>query len=37
MQKVDLSGTSYDLPERYKPIKIVGKGTYGTVISATDT
>ena len=27
----------FDLPFRYQPIKLIGKGTYGSVISAKNT
>jgi serine/threonine protein kinase len=27
----------FDLPFKYQPIKMIGKGTYGSVISATNT
>ena len=30
------SGINFELTDRYTPIKLIGKGTYGTVISATD-
>jgi hypothetical protein len=36
MQNIDINGISYDLPERYTPIKLIGKGTYGAVVSAID-
>ena len=36
MKKLEISGISFDLPERYEPIKLIGKGTYGAVVSATD-
>ena len=36
MKKYDFSGNNFELPERYEPIKIIGKGTYGAVVSATD-
>jgi serine/threonine protein kinase len=36
MKKYDFSGNIFELPERYEPIKIIGKGTYGAVVSATD-
>jgi hypothetical protein len=26
----------FDLPFKYQPIKMIGKGTYGSVISATN-
>lgn len=31
------SSVVFDLPFRYQPIKMIGKGTYGSVISATNT
>ncbi len=31
-----ISDINFDLPERYEPIKLIGKGTYGAVVSATD-
>ena len=36
MKKLEVSGITFDLAERYEPIKLIGKGTYGAVISATD-
>jgi hypothetical protein len=36
MKKLEISGITFDLPERYEPIKLIGKGTYGAVVSATD-
>jgi serine/threonine protein kinase len=36
VKKYDLNGIFYELPERYTPIKMVGRGTYGAVISAND-
>ena len=36
MKKLEISGINFDLPERYEPIKLIGKGTYGAVISAID-
>mmetsp|Transcript_30885 Transcript_30885/g.30374 ORF Transcript_30885/g.30374 Transcript_30885/m.30374 type:complete len:93 (-) Transcript_30885:552-830(-) len=35
-KKHDFNGTNFELPERYEPIKIIGKGTYGSVVSAVD-
>ncbi len=35
-RKLDFNGINFELPERYEPIKIIGKGTYGAVVSATD-
>lgn len=31
-----MNGINFDLPERYEPIKLIGKGTYGAVVSAID-
>jgi serine/threonine protein kinase len=36
MNKMEINGINFDLPERYEPIKLIGKGTYGAVISAID-
>lgn len=36
MKKLEISGINFDLNERYEPIKLIGKGTYGAVISAVD-
>ena len=36
MRKLEINGIIFDLPERYEPIKLIGKGTYGAVISAID-
>ena len=36
MKKMEINGINFDLPERYEPIKLIGKGTYGAVISAID-
>lgn len=36
MKKLVISDINFDLPERYEPIKLIGKGTYGAVISAID-
>jgi serine/threonine protein kinase len=36
MKKLDMNGINFDLPERYEPIKLIGKGTYGAVVSAID-
>ena len=36
MKKLEINGISFDLPERYEPIKLIGKGTYGAVVSAID-
>lgn len=33
---MDYNGITFELPERYEPIKIIGKGTYGAVVSAID-
>jgi hypothetical protein len=37
MKRFDINGLSFYLPERYEPIKLIGKGTYGAVISAVDS
>jgi len=34
MKKIDIHGINFELPEKYEPIKLIGKGTYGAVISA---
>ena len=36
MQKLEINGISFELPERYTPIKLIGKGTYRAVVSASD-
>jgi hypothetical protein len=36
MKRLEINGIIFDLPERYEPIKLIGKGTYGAVISAVD-
>lgn len=36
MKKIDIGDQQFELPERYEPIKLIGKGTYGAVISAAD-
>jgi mitogen-activated protein kinase 1/3 len=36
MKKLEINGINYELPERYEPIKLIGKGTYGAVVSAVD-
>ena len=36
MKKSEIAGIVFDLTERYEPIKLIGKGTYGAVISAID-
>jgi hypothetical protein len=36
MKKMEINGINFDLPERYEPIKLIGKGTYGAVVSAID-
>lgn len=36
MKKMEINGITFDLTDRYEPIKLIGKGTYGAVISATD-
>lgn len=35
-RKQEFNGIIFELPERYEPIKLIGKGTYGAVVSATD-
>jgi serine/threonine protein kinase len=35
-RKLDFNGINFELPERYEPIKLIGKGTYGAVVSAID-
>jgi hypothetical protein len=37
IKKLEISGINFDLSERYQPIKLIGKGTYGAVISAIDS
>ena len=34
MKKLDIHGINFELPEKYEPIKLIGKGTYGAVCSA---
>jgi p38 MAP kinase len=36
-KRQDFNGINFELTERYEPIKLIGKGTYGAVVSATDT
>ena len=36
VKKYDLNGIFFELPERYTPIKMIGRGTYGAVINAND-
>jgi hypothetical protein len=36
MKNMEINGINFDLPERYEPIKLIGKGTYGAVVSAID-
>lgn len=36
IQKYEIYGYNFELPSRYEPIKMIGKGTYGAVVSATD-
>lgn len=31
-----MHGNVFELPLKYEPIKLIGKGTYGSVISATN-
>ena len=33
---MEINGIIFDLQKRYEPIKLIGKGTYGAVISAVD-
>ena len=35
--KTDFGGITFELPNKYTPIKLIGKGTYGSVISARNT
>ena len=35
-KRLEINGIIFDLPDRYEPIKLIGKGTYGAVISALD-
>lgn len=37
LKSYEFSGITFVLPQLYKPIKLIGKGTYGSVISAIDT
>ena len=32
--KTDFGGITFELPNKYQAIKLIGKGTYGSVISA---
>ena len=34
MKKLEIHGINFELPEKYEPIKLIGKGTYGAVCSA---
>lgn len=36
IQKYEIYGVIFELPQRYEPIKMIGKGTYGAVVSAND-
>ena len=36
MVKTQMQGITFDLPIKYSPIKLIGKGTYGSVVSATN-
>jgi serine/threonine protein kinase len=36
IQKFEIFGYTFELPEKYEPIKMIGKGTYGAVVSATN-
>lgn len=37
VHQVRLNNVTYEVPERYKPIKLIGSGAYGQVCSAVDT
>lgn len=37
MKNLEINRINFDLPEQYEPIKLIGKGTYGAVVSAIDT
>ena len=37
MNRHIFNSNTFDLPYRYQPIKLIGKGTYGSVISANNT
>lgn len=37
MNRYNFASVAFDLPFRYQPIKLIGKGTYGSVISATNS
>lgn len=34
--KSDFGGITFELPNKYQAIKLIGKGTYGSVISANN-
>lgn len=36
VQKYEIFGYTFELPDKYEPIKMIGKGTYGAVVSATN-
>lgn len=36
IKNTDINGVNFDLPERYELVKLIGKGTYGAVVSAID-
>jgi hypothetical protein len=36
MKKSEINNINFELTERYEAIKLVGKGTYGAVVSAND-
>lgn len=33
----EYNGTVFNLPDHYVPSKLIGKGTYGSVVQAEDT
>lgn len=37
MNRAVFQGVIFDLPFKYQPVKMIGKGTYGSVINATNT
>lgn len=36
MNRAVFQSAIFDLPFKYQPIKMIGKGTYGTIISANN-
>lgn len=36
IKKYTFSDINFECTERYEPIKLIGKGTYGAVVSAID-